>query len=138
MSFQRLLTVEPDGKGAEAFFASVSEQSERTYIGSERYDFLVAEEDGQLAGVVAVRDRTHLFHLFVASRFQRAGLARELWNRARQRASAAGGTGSYTVNASLHAVTAYEHLGFVRAGQPLQAHGIAYLPMRMGAAGHGR
>ncbi len=139
MSFQPLLTVDPSGRGADEFFASVSSQAERSYIESARYDYTVAEHGGALVGVVAVRDNNHLFHLFVAAPHQRAGIARMLWNHARERARQRGNPGRFTVNASLIAVEAYERLGFRRCGDVAQAHGIAFVPMRfVGDACEGR
>lgn len=125
-----MLTVDPDGAGAEEFFASVSAESERSYILAERYAFLVAEEDGRLAGFVAVRDRAHLYHLFVAPGYQRRGLARELWRRARAAAEADGPVGEFTVNSSLAAVPVYERFGFERTSGPVRTHGIAFIPMK--------
>ena len=40
---------------------------------SEGYDYLVAEEQGKLVGVVATREDRHLFHLFVADAYQGRG-----------------------------------------------------------------
>ncbi len=125
MSFRAQLTSNPDGQGAEQFFASVSVDSERAYIESERYEFLLAEDGSDLAGFIAIRDKTHLFHLFVAHGFQRAGLARELWTRVRQPAL------RYTVNASLNAIPVYERLGFVAAGDRQHVHGVTFLPMQL-------
>lgn len=124
MSFQPQLTIEPDGRGAEQFFASVRPNAERGYIESERYQFLIAEVCDTLAGVIAIRDKTHLFRLFVARTHQRQGLARELWNRIHQPEV------RYTVNASLAAVPTYERLGFIATSEPQRQHGIAFLPMR--------
>ena len=124
MSFQPQLTIEPDGRGAEQFCASIRPDAERGYIESERYQYLVAEVGDALAGVIAIFDKTHLFHLFVARTHQRQGLARELWNRVRQPEV------RYTVNASLAAVPTYERLGFIATSEPQHKHGIAFLPMR--------
>ena len=38
----------------------------------------VAEVDGRVVGVIAVRDDRHIFRLFVSRRFQRRGIARAL------------------------------------------------------------
>lgn len=69
-SFQPQLTLEPSGVGAEQYLASVSEDSERAYLGSHRYAYIVAEHGRVLAGFIAVRDRSHVFHLFVATQYQ--------------------------------------------------------------------
>jgi GNAT superfamily N-acetyltransferase len=124
MSFQPQLTIEPDGRGAEQFFAAVHPDAERGYIESEKYQYLVAEVGNALAGVIAIFNKTHLFRLFVARTHQRQGLARELWNRLHQPEI------RYTVNASLAAVPTYERLGFVATSEPQRNHGIAFLPMR--------
>lgn len=57
MSFRELMTIEPSGVGAEKFFAAVSAEAEKDYILSDRYDYLVAEVDGELAGFIATKDR---------------------------------------------------------------------------------
>jgi len=60
-SFQSELTDDPSGAGAEGYLASVSVQAEREYLASERYRYLVAYSDSQLAGFITIRDGSHLF-----------------------------------------------------------------------------
>jgi GNAT superfamily N-acetyltransferase len=93
----------------------------------------VAEIDGALAGFIGVRDRSHVYHLFVDQAYHRRGVARALWHAARD---AAGHAGPFTVNSSTYALPTYEALGFVRT-LPMQVqNGIAFHPMRMeGGAG---
>ena len=81
-SFQSELTDDPSGAGAEEYLASVSVQAERKYLASERYRYLLAYSGSQLAGFIAIRDGSHLFHLFVERSRQRQGIARRLWERA--------------------------------------------------------
>ncbi|MBX3724777.1 MAG: GNAT family N-acetyltransferase [Xanthomonadales bacterium] len=132
-SFQPMLTVDPSGAGAEAFLASVSESAERDYLSSPRYLFLVAERNADLAGFIALRDRTHLFHLFVARPHQRSGLARALWHAARARAMEkhVGAEVIFTVNASANAVAVYRAFGFRPDGDLVESDGIRFLPMRL-------
>ena len=85
-SFQSELTDDPSGAGAEEYLASVSVQAERDYLASERYRYLLAYSGSQLAGFIAIRDGSHLFHLFVERSHQRQGIARRLWERALERA----------------------------------------------------
>src|SRR4026207_1419705 len=115
-SFQSELTDDPSGAGADEYFASVSVKAEREYLASERYRYLLAYSDSQLAGFVAIRDGAHLFHLFVERSHQRQGVARRLWERALKELCAPGGDGGLTVNSSLSAVPVYEAFGFVPAG----------------------
>ena len=130
VSFAKEFTVDPNGTGAEKFLALVSVEAERSYILSDRYDYLVAEIEGELAGFIAMRDQTHLFHLFVFPKYQRRGIARKLWRQAREAAVSRDVVKGFTVNSSLPAVPAYERLGFVRASPPMQEHGVAFIRMR--------
>ena len=132
-SFQSELTDDPSGAGAEQYLASVSVQAEREYLASERYGYLLAYSDSQLAGFIAIRDGSHLFHLFVERKHQRRGIARRLWERALEELCVPGNDGGFTVNSSLSAVPVYQAFGFVPAGSIQSAHGISFLPMRRSA-----
>jgi ribosomal protein S18 acetylase RimI-like enzyme len=129
-SFQSELTDDPSGVGAEEYLASVSVRAEREYLASERYWYLLAYSDSQLAGFIAIRDGSHLFHLFVKRSHQRQGIARRLWERALRQLCAAGSDGCFTVNSSLSAVPVYQAFGFVPTGSIQTMDGISFLPMR--------
>lgn len=81
-SFQSELTDDPSGAGAEVFLDSVSVEAEREYLASTRYRYLLAYSGSRLAGFIAIRDGSHLFHLFIEPSYQRQGIARRLWERA--------------------------------------------------------
>jgi len=129
-SFQGELTDDPSGAGADEFLASVSVQAEREYLASERYRYLLAYSDSHLAGFIAIRDGSHLFHLFVERSHQRQGIARRLWERALKQLCAPGTDAHFTVNSSLSAVPVYQAFGFVPAGSVQSMHGISFLPMQ--------
>ena len=129
-SFQSELTDDPSGAGAEKYLASVSLQAEREYLASERYRYLLAYLESQLAGFIAIRDGSHLFHLFVARSHQRQGIARRLWDRALRELCVPGRDGCFTVNSSLSAIPVYQAFGFVSAGSVQCMDGISFLPMR--------
>ena len=129
-SFQSELIDDPSGAGAEAYLASVSAQAEREYLTSQRYRYLLAYAGPQLAGSIAIRDGSHLFHLFVERAYQRQDLARVLWERALHELGPPENQGAFTVNSSLVAVPVYRALGFLPAGSIRSAHGISFLPMR--------
>lgn len=123
-----------DPAQAAPYLASVSEAAERGYLASPRYRYLVAEAGGgagagALAGFIAMRDATHLFHLFVARDRQRRGLARALWSRVLEGAPADSAARGWTVNSSLAAVPVYRSFGFVETGPVTRVHGIAFVPM---------
>lgn len=134
--FQPLLTTDPGGLGAADFLASVSSVAEAQYLASPRYVYLIAECDGEVAGFIAMRDVTHLFHLFVAVRHQRNGLARVLWQHARELAFRTRSPTSltFTVNASHNAVEVYRAFGFQPTTGSRETEGIRFLPMQLAVA----
>lgn len=91
----------------------------------------VAERDGRIVGFIAVRDQTHLFHMFVDKRHHRQGIARALWSVARQAAIEAGNRGVFTVNSSNYALPVYKALGFVQTESMQFKHGLYYNPMKL-------
>jgi GNAT superfamily N-acetyltransferase len=129
-SFQSELTNDPSGAGAEGFLASVSVHAEREYLASARYRYLLAYSGSQLAGFIAIRDGSHLFHLFVERAHQRQGIARLLWERALGELCAPSSEGAFTVNSSLSAVPVYQAFGFTPAGSLQSLDGISFVPMR--------
>jgi GNAT superfamily N-acetyltransferase len=133
-SFQSELTDDPSGAGAEEYLASVSVQAEREYLSSERYRYLVAYSDSHVAGFIAIRDGSHLFHLFVERSRQRRGIARRLWERALKELFVPRGDAGFSVNSSLSAVPVYEAFGFIPAGPIQSKHGISFLPMHCPAS----
>ena len=126
----RSFLLTPSGEGAEPFLASVGESAIGGFVSANNFDYAMAEVDGQLAGVVAVRDHSHLFHLFVAEAFQRSGLGTRLWLMAKTRALQAGNAGRFTVNSSLNAIPVYRKFGFVETGPVVRSHGVAFQPMQ--------
>jgi GNAT superfamily N-acetyltransferase len=112
------------------FLRENDEDGIRAYVAAGHV-YHVACVGGELAGFVAVRDGSHLFHLFVAKCWQRQGVARQLWAVAREAALAAGNPGIFTVNSSKFARSLYESFGFVPTA-PLQCkNGIWFHPMQL-------
>jgi GNAT superfamily N-acetyltransferase len=126
----RHFTQDPQGKGAEAFLQAISPPAIGALIEAPNMLYCKAILDGCLAGVVALRDHTHLFHLFVAPAFQNQGLSRQLWLHVKGIALANGNTGGFTVNSTPYAVPVYERLGFAATGARVDKNGISFVPMR--------
>lgn len=121
------MTVAADGSGAAAFVRTLRASAIAACLADSRYRYQLGWLDGQLAGVVAVRDGSHLFHLFVARALHGRGLGRQLWQAARL--AAPDGTG-FTVNSSVFALPMYQRFGFEALGPAIARDGIAYIPMR--------
>ena len=106
-----LLTVDSGGAGAEQFLLHVTPQAILGYLESPGFRYRVALEESVLAGVVAIRNGTHVYHLFVQPERHGLGLGRRLWTLAR-RELVDPGARMLTVNSSINAVPVYEAFGF--------------------------
>lgn len=131
LSLQPYLTIAPDGSGAEEFLVSLSPDIIRRNLKDEKYCYQLAFDGDVLAGVVAVRDNTHLFSLYVASPWHGQGVGRRLWEVAREGALSRGNPGCFTVNSSAFAESMYRHLGFTATGPMAEMHGIRFIPMQL-------
>ncbi|MDQ1812926.1 GNAT family N-acetyltransferase [Massilia sp. CCM 9210] len=97
------------------------------------YVYHVAEIDGELAGFIAVRERRHLYHMFVGKTFHGRGVARAMWDVARREAIDGGGDGSFTVNSSNYALPVYQAMGFERTSPMQSVNGLYFNPMKLPA-----
>ena len=95
------------------------------------YVYHVAEAGQDLVAVIAVKENRHLYHLFVAERYQRQGVAKKLWEHAMHTCLDLGNTGEFTVSSSLYAKPVYERLGFVTQSGPREKMGVVYIPMKL-------
>ena len=134
-SVAHYFTLHADGRGAEEFFKSISSEAISSYLASERYVYWVgchsqeASADHIIAAI-ALRDNSHLYHLFVASEQQFQGYARQLWQQLQTHAAQLGNPGNFTVNASLFAEKMYEKFGFSATDEVQEMHGLRYIPMQ--------
>jgi GNAT superfamily N-acetyltransferase len=124
-------TVDPQGRGAEAFLKSAEAGAIRGYVAAPDFSYFVARDAQRLVGFVGVRDNAHLYHLFVEPSRQGHGLGRQLWERAKSWAIAEGNVGGFTVNSSPNAIPVYERFGFRATGTRTEMNGIAFVPMRL-------
>jgi ribosomal protein S18 acetylase RimI-like enzyme len=114
---------------AAAFLAEQGERGLRGFIAAG-YVYHVAEVEGELAGFIGVRERTHIYGLYVDKRWQRRGIARSLWETARAAALGPGHPGVFTVNSSNYALPLYASFGFERTAA-MQVGIVRYNPMRL-------
>ena len=121
----------PGGKVAVWFLASVTPAAIEGYISDAKYNYLVAQAGEALAGVIALREHSHVHHLFVVPAMQRQGVAARLWERARADALVSGNTGGFSVRSSEYAVPVYQRFGFRVAGARAEKDGLVFVPMRL-------
>lgn len=91
----------------------------------------LAEINGNIVGIIGMKDNVHLYHLFVDEAFQRKGIARQLWGVAMQHCKMAGNPGIFTVNASRYAQSVYESFGFLAQSGPQERKGVVTIPMQL-------
>ncbi|QNP40169.1 GNAT family N-acetyltransferase [Lysobacter solisilvae (ex Woo and Kim 2020)] len=106
---------DPASPDAQDFLATLAPEAVSARITAPNFRHYVAMDDTQLCGFAAVRDGSHLYHLFVRSDLHGRGLARALWLRILADLE---GVERFTVNSSLFAVPVYERLGFVATAAP--------------------
>lgn len=96
------------------------------------FRYWVARDAGGIAGVCALRAESHLYHLFVASRWQGLGIGRCLWETARDDVlSRLPHVASFTVYASTFARPFYLRQGFRPDGAANVQNGIRSWPMSL-------
>ena len=75
--------------------------------------------------------------VFVAAEFQGKGLAKMLWQHAREICLKNGNTGSFTVNSAVNAKPVYLKLGFKPISEVRTHKGILDIPMTFNLAVNG-
>jgi GNAT superfamily N-acetyltransferase len=120
---------ESSREGACTFLRENDEAGMRGHVAAGHV-YHVAVDGGAIAGFIAIRANSHVFHMFIDKRWHRQGLARRLWEVARAATLARGGSGSFTVNASNFAVPVYTSFGFERTAPTQCVKGLYFNPMR--------
>jgi GNAT superfamily N-acetyltransferase len=116
---------DPSSPEVGPFLAGLTAHSYAQRIDSSEFSHYVAEDAAGPCGVIALRNGSHLYHLFVRADAHGQGIARALWEHARARTDHS----TFTVNSSLYAVAVYERLGFVAKAPPQTADGLVFVPM---------
>jgi len=128
------MLVDPEGEEAQRFYAAMSPTELAKYLEMPTRFYVVAEVDGQVQGMIMVRDNNYIGQFFVAQSHQGKGVGSALWRFAFAQARSHGGTGEFKVNSSLVAVPIYSRFGFTVAGAAEVENGFKFIPMRREAA----
>ena len=91
---------------------------------------LVAEQDGNIVGVIELKEGRHLAMLFVDPASQGQGIGHALLQAVLPRLRAP----AMSVRASLNAVPTYQRYGFVIDGEVGQFNGLVYQPLSLAAS----
>ncbi len=131
---EKYIAVDLAPEGKRNLLACLTANAVRGHM-AKGFCYHVAVDGEKLLGVVAIRDESHVYLLFVADPVRGRGIARRLWHAARAACTRASGRGEFTVNSSRHAVGLYRKLGFVETGRETTRGGVVSVPMRWGPAG---
>jgi ribosomal protein S18 acetylase RimI-like enzyme len=132
---------------AETIFADGPEDGRRYFMAmntsaaiagkmnDDAYRYYVAEQEGRVVGVAAMRGNSHMYHLFVDTALHGRGLGRALWEHARGECVKRGNTGRFTVNSAPGSIGFYERVGFRVSGGFQVRNGHPSVPMTLEAGG---
>ncbi|WP_345416754.1 GNAT family N-acetyltransferase [Halioxenophilus aromaticivorans] len=107
------------------FKETISEPAFEARIKSQDYVNILYENAGRVEGYAALKDGSHLYHLFVAKSQQRTGIATLLWRSLLTYCHA----DLVTVRSSMYAVPVYERFGFTVERPAGLKDGIAFQPL---------
>ena len=112
--------------GLSHFYLSASEESLPEWLSSSlelkefksrlknnEFTNLVYESNGHIIGYISIKNKNHIYHLFVSQEHQRKGIAKKLWEKAKNLCQSP----TYTVRSSLYAVPVYECFGFTKTNE---------------------
>ena len=127
--FNEFVAPEYSSEGVQEFYRYIQPSAFRARAQTNHFGLITLEQD-KVVGVIEMRDHNHVSLLFVAPKFQRRGIAKELLRRALQICRAnEPRLSEISVNSSSYAVPIYERLGFRKAGGRQIRNGIGFLPM---------
>lgn len=111
-----------------SWFAHTLQQSEfERRILSTDFELYVYELDNEVVGYISVKNRTHLYHLFVAKEHQGKGISTMLWQYVNDNLAME----IQSVRSSLFAIPIYHHFGFRKIGLPESKGGISFQTMEI-------
>lgn len=113
------------GSSAHAFLSTLTAESFLQRLTSTQFAHYVVMDGETLCGMIAMREGSHIHHLFVSRGTRKRGIARMLWEHALR----THGRQEYTVNSSEVAVPVYERFGFIAKAAPQTVKGVRFVLM---------
>lgn len=91
----------------------------------------VGNVDKKIVGTIGLRNWEHICLLFVDEKFHKLGIAKRLFEIARDAAIAKKQITEMTVHSSPYAIEVYKKLGFMALDEEHEQDGIRYIPMKL-------
>ncbi len=95
------------------------------------YIYFVAVINNQIVGVIGIKQKCHIIHLFVSENHQKQGIARQLLNITIEAFSKMNDINRFTVNSSTYAKNIYKRLGFITQSEPEARNGVTSIAMTL-------
>lgn len=108
------------------FENELSVKSFEQRILSNEYQHFIYTKDNIILGFIAIKNKNHLYHLFVDKKYHKLGIANKLWESVKSNIDVS----SMIVNASLYAIKVYEALGFEICDEEKQYLQLKFQPMK--------
>ncbi len=90
---------------------------------------LTYEENGEIVGIIEVRDNDHICLFFVNKKYHSRGIGKRLFHSVLEKIK--NKTDFVEVNASPFSEKIYSKLGFKKISELIEKNGIEFIPMRM-------
>jgi GNAT superfamily N-acetyltransferase len=114
-------------EGKKTFSEHLKKDIEAGFLNPE-FDFYGIRSHGILIGYVALKKKSHIFHLCVIPNEQKRGIGKMLLEYVEKKSKKAGSS-QLTVNASLNAIPFYQKCGFETNSAIQERSGIRFQPM---------
>ena len=108
---------------------SVNEKSIKSYLSKNHQYMLAIKDESKLVGVIGMRDKSHLLHLFVCESIQGTGVSRMLWEAMKKQIVTEHDIQAFTVNSAINAKSVYLSFGFVETQGIKNRFGMIDIPM---------
>ena len=130
-SFNEFIAPEFSEEGVDEFFKYANPRSLKKRSEDSHF-VLVAEADGEIAGMIEVREMKHVSMLFVDKAHHRKGIGKALFQLALGRIMSEEPLPErVTVHSSRFAVPFYENLGFTKTSEEKIIYGVIHIPMAL-------
>lgn len=128
--FDKFMSADYTDEGIKNFYEFISPASLRERLSSGNL-FFIAERDEIIAGVIELRDKSHIALFYVKESFQGTGTGRKLFEHAMKNSLTVPTDRVITVNSSTYAEPVYKKFGFTRHVPAMMKDGMAFISMQL-------
>lgn len=130
-TFQRFEASDYTQEGVDSFRSFITDDILHRMFRVGSYELFLAMHDGDILGMITLRNISHISLLFVEEAYHRRGIGRALVEYVETYLKEETGASFITVDSSPYGIAFYESLGFIARGGLTTTQGITYLPMKL-------